>query len=96
MLRRSTHRRCLRNYLCCIFNNPPSSPCLRVTLLQTLTTSGKPYHSNILKTQPFHFKTSKISADKALKNHYISSKKTSINNGKNTCKKQVCNHKEIN
>ena len=96
MLRRSTHRRCLRNYLCCIFNNPPSSPCLRVTLLQTLNTSGKPYQSNILKTQPFHFKTSKISADKALKNHYISSKKTSINNGKNTCKKQVCNHKEIN
>ena len=43
-----------------------------------------------------HFKTSKISADKDLKNHYISSKKTSINNGKNTCKKQVCNHKEIN
>ena len=36
------------------------------------------------------------SADKDLKNHYISSKKTSINNGKNTCKKQVCNHKEIN
>lgn len=43
-----------------------------------------------------HFKTSKISADKDLKNHYISSKKTSINNGKNTCKKQVCNHKKIN
>ena len=60
MLRCSTHRRCLRNNLCCIFNNPPSSPCLRVTLLQTLNTSGKPYHSNILKTQPFHFKTSKI------------------------------------
>ena len=86
MLRRSTHRRCLRNNLCCVFNTPPSSPCLRVTLLQTLNTSGKPYHSNILKTQPFHFKTSKISADKDLKNHYISSKKTSINNGKNTCK----------
>ena len=29
-----------------------------------------------------HFKTSKIYADKELKNHYISSKKTSINNGK--------------
>ena len=43
-----------------------------------------------------HFKTSKISADKDLKNHYISSKKTSINNSKNTYKKQVCNHKEIN
>ena len=95
MLRCSTHRRCLRNNLCCIFNNPPSSPCLRVTLLQTLNTSGKPYHSNILKTQPFHFKTSK-SIDNKLKNHYISSKKTSINNGKNTYKKQVCNHKEIN
>ena len=36
------------------------------------------------------------SADKDLKKHYISSKKTSINNGKNTYKKQVCNHKEIN
>lgn len=43
-----------------------------------------------------HFKTSKISADEDLKNHYINSKKTSINNGKNTYKKQVCNHKEIN
>lgn len=43
-----------------------------------------------------HFKTSKISADEDLKNHYISSKKTSINNGKNTYKKQVCNYKEIN
>ena len=43
-----------------------------------------------------HFKTSKISTDKDLKNHYISSKKTSINNGKITYKKQVCNHKEIN
>ena len=36
------------------------------------------------------------SADKDLKNHYIIPKKTSINNGKNTYKKQVCNHKEIN
>lgn len=36
------------------------------------------------------------SIDNKLKNHYISSKKTSINNGKNTCKKQACNHKEIN
>ena len=35
------------------FNNPPSSPCLRVTLLQTLNTSGKPYHSKILKTRDF-------------------------------------------
>ena len=33
--------------------NPPSSPCLRVTLLQTLNTSGKPYHSKIQKTQTF-------------------------------------------
>ena len=31
-----------------------------------------------------------------LKNYYIISNKTSINNGKNTYKKQVCNHKEIN
>lgn len=36
------------------------------------------------------------SIDNRLKNHYISSKKTSINNGKNTYKKQVCNHKKIN
>ena len=36
------------------------------------------------------------SIDNRLKNHYISSKKTSINNGKITYKKQVCNHKEIN
>ena len=36
------------------------------------------------------------SADKDLKNHYIIPKKTSINNGKNTYKKQVYNHKEIN
>ena len=50
--------------------------------------------STSLKT--FSFSDSKISADKDLKNHYISSKKTSINNGKITYKKQVCNHKEIN
>lgn len=36
------------------------------------------------------------SIDNRLKNHYTSSKKTSINNGKITHKKQVCNHKEIN
>ena len=36
------------------------------------------------------------SIDNRLKNHYISSKKTSINNGKNTYKKQICNHKKIN
>ena len=29
--------------------------------------------------------------DIALKNHYIVSGKVSINNGKNKCKKQVCN-----
>ncbi len=49
-LRRSMHRRCLRYYYSFVFNNPPSSPCLRVTLLQTLSTSGKPYHSKILKS----------------------------------------------
>ena len=32
------------------FDIPPYSPCLRVTLLQTLSTSGKPYHSKILKS----------------------------------------------
>ena len=36
------------------------------------------------------------SIDNRLKNYYIISKKISINNGKNTYKKQVCNHKEIN
>jgi len=36
------------------------------------------------------------STDKGLKNHYIISKKTSITNGKNTYKKQVCNQQEIN
>ena len=36
------------------------------------------------------------SIDNRLKNHYITPKKTSINNGKNTYKKQVGNHKEIN
>ena len=48
-LRRSMHRRCLRDFHC-FFNNPLSSPFLRVTLLQTLNTSSKPYHSKILKT----------------------------------------------
>ena len=45
------HRRCLRYYYSFVFNNPPFSPFLRVTLLQTLNISGKPYHSKILKTQ---------------------------------------------
>ena len=49
-LRCSMHRRCLRYYYSFVFNNPPFSPFLRVTLLQTLNTSGKPYHSKILKT----------------------------------------------
>ena len=35
------------------------------------------------------------SAGKSLKNHYTSSNKTSINNGKNTYKKQVCNQQRI-
>ena len=50
--RRSMHRRCLRSIYHYVSNNPPSAPCLRVTLLQTLNTSGKTYHSKILKT-PF-------------------------------------------
>ena len=33
--------------------------------------------------------------DKDLKNHYIISKKTSITNGKNTYKKQVCNKQKV-
>ena len=33
--------------------------------------------------------------DKALKNHYINSSKTSINKDKNTYKKRVCNQQEI-
>ena len=45
----SMHRRCLRYYYSFVFNNPPFSPFLRVTLLQTLNISGKPYHSKILK-----------------------------------------------
>ena len=49
-LRRSMHRRCLRAFYHYVSNNPPSAPCLRVTLLQTLNTSGKTYHSKILKT----------------------------------------------
>ena len=52
------------------------------------------YHP--LSEKTISFKTSKISADKVLKNHYTTSGKTSINKGKNTYKKQVCNHKEIN
>ena len=49
-LRRSMNRRCLRTFYHYVSNNPPSAPCLRVTLLQTLNTSGKTYHSKILKT----------------------------------------------
>ena len=51
------------------------------------------YHPLTLKI--FSFKTSN-SADKDLKNHYTNSNKTSINNGKTTYKKQVCNQQEIN
>lgn len=36
------------------------------------------------------------SADKAPKNHYIISYKTSINKDKNTYKNQVCNQQRIN
>ena len=61
------HRRCLRYYYSFVFNNPPFSPFLRVTLLQTLNISGKPYHSKILKT---HIKdSSEIWSDKL--NSYI-------------------------
>ncbi len=35
------------------------------------------------------------SADKSLKNHYISSNKTSKNNGKNIYKKRVCNQQRV-
>ena len=52
------------------------------------------YHSLTLKT--ISFRTLKISVDKSLKNHYIISGKTSIKDGKNTYKKQVCNQQEIN
>ena len=34
--------------------------------------------------------------DSGLKNHYIISDKTSINNGKNIYKKHVCNQQRIN
>jgi len=46
-----------------------------------------------LKT--FSFMTSN-SVDKGLKNNYIISSKTSINNDKITYKTQVCNQQEIN
>lgn len=36
------------------------------------------------------------SADKGMKNHYIISSKTSVNNGKNTYKKQTYNQQYIN
>ena len=36
------------------------------------------------------------SADKSMKNHYIISSKTSVNNDKKTYKKQVCNQQRIN
>ena len=51
------------------------------------------YHPLTLKT--FSFKTSN-SVDKCLKNYYINSSKTSINSGKTTYKKKVCNQQEIN
>ena len=63
-LRCSMHRRCLRYYYSFVFNNPPFSPFLRVTLLQTLNTSGKPYHSKILKTHII-FRMTFISGDEA-------------------------------
>jgi len=44
--------------------------------------------------KPFLFILRKY-ADKDLKNHYIISKKTSITNGKNTYKKQVCNKQKV-
>ena len=48
-LRCSTHRRCLRAFYHYVSNNPLSSPFLRVTCPQPLNTSGKTYHSKILK-----------------------------------------------
>ena len=51
------------------------------------------YHPLTLKT--FSFMTSN-SVDEGLKNNYIISSKTSINNDKITDKKQVCNQQEIN
>ena len=50
-LRRSMHRRCLRDLHYFILIILRSLLFLRVTLLQTLNTSGKPYHSKNLKTQ---------------------------------------------
>ena len=47
------------------FNNPPSSPCLRVTLLQTLNTSRKPYHSKILKTLNLYMERAENQTSKA-------------------------------
>ena len=59
-LRRSMHRRCLRAFYHYVSNNPPSAPCLRVTLLQTLSTSGKPYHSKILKSHKLFVNTDRL------------------------------------
>ena len=42
-------------------------------------------------TENFFMLTLRKFADKTLKNHDITSGKTSTNKGKNTCKKQVCN-----
>lgn len=43
-----------------------------------------------------HFNTSKIPVNRVLKNYYINPSKTSINEDKNTHKKQVCNQQKIN
>ena len=59
------HRRRLRYYYSFVFNNPPFSPCLRVTLLPTINTSGKTYHSKILKTQ--NYKVSVQTFNKGIK-----------------------------
>ena len=48
-----------------------------------------------LKLGTFHFNTLKIYRY-ILKNHYIFSSKSSINNDKNIYKEQVRNHKEVN
>ena len=51
------------------------------------------YHPLTLKIISFRLRKY---ADKALKNHYISSNNTAINNGNNTYKKQAYNQQEIN
>ena len=45
----STHRRCLRDFHCFVFNNPPFPPSLCVILCQSHKLRLPPYFSKLLK-----------------------------------------------